>query len=48
MLAAASGNILSSIVFVPKDMVKQQMQVCANATMCNMRPILATKPSVCA
>ena len=26
MLAAASGNIMSSIVFVPKDAIKQQMQ----------------------
>jgi hypothetical protein len=31
MLAAASGNIISSLVFVPKDMIKQQIQVCANA-----------------
>lgn len=26
MLAAASGNIMSSFVFVPKDAIKQQMQ----------------------
>ena len=26
MLAAASGNVMSSVVFVPKDVIKQQLQ----------------------
>ena len=33
MLAAASGNLASSFVFVPKDVLKQQMQAAASDTL---------------
>jgi solute carrier family 25 S-adenosylmethionine transporter 26 len=46
MLAAASGNIMSSFVFVPKDAIKQQMQAIKTGTIpwVRMSPFY-TRPS---
>ena len=42
MLAATSGNVLSSIIFVPKDMVKQQMQARRTGSIAVRLPLTLT------
>lgn len=42
-LAAASGNVLSSFVFVPKEVIKQQLQMKSGAAKTTIRSIVQQK-----